>query len=81
MRLHIPHWRQRQQGECLAACAAMVLTYLGEGVDYERLKRQSWGVQVIEFTNYFAIFGCNRISRSPDLKTLRPKDAMLHEAR
>jgi ABC-type bacteriocin/lantibiotic exporter with double-glycine peptidase domain len=37
MRLHVPHWRQRQQGECLAACAAMVLLYLGERLNYDRL--------------------------------------------
>ncbi len=38
MRLsNIAHWRQQRDGECLAACAAMVLTYLDEPVNYPRL--------------------------------------------
>ncbi len=35
--LPVPHVSQRQPGECLAACAAMVLTYLGLSIDYNRL--------------------------------------------
>ncbi|MCB0190684.1 MAG: C39 family peptidase [Anaerolineae bacterium] len=35
--LPVPHMRQRHPGECLAACAAMVLTYLGFSTSYERL--------------------------------------------
>jgi ABC-type bacteriocin/lantibiotic exporter with double-glycine peptidase domain len=35
--LAVPHIPQRQQGECLAACAAMVLTYLGLSVTYDQL--------------------------------------------
>lgn len=35
--LPIPHERQRQDADCLAACAAMVLTYLGQPIEYERL--------------------------------------------
>ncbi|MDQ3250138.1 MAG: peptidase C39 family protein [Chloroflexota bacterium] len=31
------HIRQQSTGECLAACAAMVLNYLGHFVDYQRL--------------------------------------------
>lgn len=37
MRLPVPHLEQVQQSDCLAACAAMVLAYLGETVDYRRL--------------------------------------------
>jgi ABC-type bacteriocin/lantibiotic exporter with double-glycine peptidase domain len=37
MPLNVPQWRQRRSGECLAACAAMVLTYLGEQVAYDQL--------------------------------------------
>jgi len=37
MRLPVPHLEQLQQSDCLAACAAMVLAYLGEDVDYRRL--------------------------------------------
>ncbi|MEM7124793.1 MAG: cysteine peptidase family C39 domain-containing protein [Chloroflexota bacterium] len=39
MLLNVPNVRQRQQADCLAACAQMVLTYLGEQVDYNRLLR------------------------------------------
>jgi ABC-type bacteriocin/lantibiotic exporter with double-glycine peptidase domain len=35
--LPIPHERQRQDADCLAACAAMVLTYLGQPVKYDQL--------------------------------------------
>ena len=35
--LPVPHVPQRQQGECLAACAVMMLTYLGLSINYERL--------------------------------------------
>lgn len=34
------HWRQPREGDCLPACAAMVLTHLGRAVDYERLRQQ-----------------------------------------
>lgn len=37
MQLPVPHRKQLQQSDCLAACAAMVLAYLGEPVDYQRL--------------------------------------------
>ncbi|MDM8532638.1 cysteine peptidase family C39 domain-containing protein [Anaerolineales bacterium HSG25] len=35
--LPIPHIQQRGSGDCLAACAAMVLTYLGLPTAYEQL--------------------------------------------
>jgi len=35
--LPVPHFEQLERGECLAACAAMVLTYLGWPVDYTKL--------------------------------------------
>lgn len=37
MRLDVPQWRQQGPGDCLAACTAMVLAYLGERVAYNRL--------------------------------------------
>lgn len=40
MQLTVPHWRQRQPGECLTACVAMVLTHLGENVAYEPLRQR-----------------------------------------
>lgn len=35
--LSIPHKQQRQEADCLAACAAMVLAHLGKNPDYNRL--------------------------------------------
>ncbi len=35
--LSVPHIQQRTEGECLAACAAMVLSYLKFPVSYDRL--------------------------------------------
>ena len=35
--LPVLHLSQRRQADCLAACAAMVITYLGKTVDYEHL--------------------------------------------
>ena len=35
--LPIPHRLQRSDGDCLAACAAMALDYLGVPSDYDRL--------------------------------------------
>ncbi len=35
--LSIPHIQQQQPGECLAACAQMILTHLSLQVAYERL--------------------------------------------
>lgn len=35
--LPVPHQQQHHDGDCLAACAAMVLAYLKQPVDYGRL--------------------------------------------
>ena len=35
--LAISHQQQRQQSDCLAACAEMVLTYLGQPTNYDQL--------------------------------------------
>lgn len=35
--LPVPHIQQRKPGECLAACAAMALGYIGISVAYDRL--------------------------------------------
>ena len=37
--LSIPHHPQRDDGDCLAACAAMVLDHLSVSADYDRLLR------------------------------------------
>lgn len=48
--LSVPHRKQQQQADCLAACAAMVLEYLQIPVRYERLLRL---LQVEEFGSFF----------------------------
>jgi ABC-type bacteriocin/lantibiotic exporter with double-glycine peptidase domain len=35
--LSVPHIPQRDQGECLAACAAMMLRYMGRPANYNQL--------------------------------------------
>lgn len=35
--LTVPHQKQQNEGDCLAACAAMVLDYLNHSIDYPRL--------------------------------------------
>lgn len=37
--LRVPHIQQRSNADCLAACAAMLLEYVGLRVDYVRLVR------------------------------------------
>lgn len=37
--LNVPHRRQREDADCLAACAAMALEYLAVPIRYERLLR------------------------------------------
>lgn len=37
--LTVSHHKQRRQADCLAACAAMLIDYLGKRVDYDRLNR------------------------------------------
>ena len=45
--LNVPHRLQQSDGDCLVACAAIVLSYLGRTVDYTQLLRllsiQSYG--------------------------------------
>lgn len=35
--LPVPHQQQHERGECLVACAAMILVYLGVSITYKRL--------------------------------------------
>ncbi|NEP85227.1 MAG: hypothetical protein F6K39_48365 [Okeania sp. SIO3B3] len=37
--LPVPHIQQRQQGDCLVACAVMLLQYLGRPADYKALSK------------------------------------------
>ncbi len=38
-RLSVPYLRQRQEGECVVACAMMLLKHLGVSVEYDHLLR------------------------------------------
>lgn len=42
----IANWQQPREGDCLPACAAMALTYLGQHVDYQRLRQQLGTTQI-----------------------------------
>jgi ABC-type bacteriocin/lantibiotic exporter with double-glycine peptidase domain len=46
--LPIPHQPQQRDGDCLAACAAMVLAYLERPLDYNQL------LQLLKFKSYGA---------------------------
>ncbi len=37
--LPVIHWTQPQRADCVAACAKMVLDYIGQPVNYDRLLR------------------------------------------
>ena len=37
--LPVLHQQQRQQADCLAACAAMILAYLDVDIEYDQLLR------------------------------------------
>jgi len=52
--IFMPHLLQRQRGECLAACTAMVLNYLKLPVDYQRLVRLL-NIQVPDGTAFYHI--------------------------
>lgn len=39
VKLDVPHVRQRQTSDCVAACAAMVLDYMKYSVSYEHVSR------------------------------------------
>ena len=49
--LSIPHQRQQHDGDCLAACAAMVLAHLGHTIDYMDL------LQLLNVQSYSAPAG------------------------
>ena len=38
--LSVPHLQQQNAGECLAACAVMICTYLGQDLSYRRVVRR-----------------------------------------
>ena len=37
--LPVTHWTQPQRADCVAACAKMILDYIGQSVNYDRLLR------------------------------------------
>lgn len=72
--LAISHLQQKQQADCLAACAAMVLDYLQVPVDYRRLTRllriQSHGAAFANL-RYLASLGLHVDIGRGDLGILR----------
>ncbi len=68
--LSVPHRLQQGDGDCLAACAAMVLTHLGRGIDYTRLLR------LLKVKSYGAPAGNIRLLESLDLAVTYSKTDM-----
>ena len=72
--LPVPHKRQRQDADCLAACAAMVLAHLGHQVDYDQLLKllqvKSYGTSGRNLKNLTAL-GVQIIYREGSLDELK----------
>jgi ABC-type bacteriocin/lantibiotic exporter with double-glycine peptidase domain len=72
--LPIPHHKQQQQADCLAACAAMVLAHHNIAVDYAQLlkilKVKSFGAAG-QNLKYLASLGVEVIYREGSLEELR----------
>jgi len=51
--LSIPHQLQHEDGECLVACAAMIMTYMGRSVAYQRL------FNLLQVKKYFGALASN----------------------
>ena len=68
--LSVPHQRQRGDGDCLAACAAMVLIYLGQAVEYPLILR------LLNIKPYGAPAGNIRLLATPDLHVIYSKTGL-----
>jgi len=72
--LSIPHHPQQQPADCLAACAAMILGYLGVQVAYDRLlkllKIEPFGSSAYNL-RYLSSLGVNISIDVRDMTTLR----------
>jgi ABC-type bacteriocin/lantibiotic exporter with double-glycine peptidase domain len=72
--LPVPHKRQRQDADCLAACAAMVLAHSGQQVDYDQLLKllqvKSYGTSGRHLKNLTAL-GVQIIYREGSLDELK----------
>ena len=72
--LPVPHQSQQQEADCLAACAAMVLTYLEISVSYKRLlkllKVKSFGTAG-QNLKYLTALGVEVVYREGSLEELR----------
>lgn len=72
--LPVPHQPQREDADCLPACAAMVLGYLGKNVSYQRiktlLKTKSFGTPGHHLRN-LADLGIQVLYREGSLSELR----------
>lgn len=72
--LAVSHIRQRQQADCLATCAAMVLEYLRVSISYERLLRllsiRSYGTSFSSLRKLESV-GLSVLVTQGDLASLR----------
>jgi len=72
--LPVPHHKQQQQADCLAACAAMALAHLNISVDYVQLlkilKVKSFGAAG-QNLKYLASLGVEVIYREGSLEELK----------
>lgn len=73
--LPVSHQKQRQQSDCLAACAAMLLHYLEIPYEYERLIRlldiQAYGTAFSKVRNLVDPFGLHVDVEEGDFDALR----------
>ena len=74
--LAVPHLEQSGEGDCLPACAAMILAYLQEPVDVTRIARllgtQEFGsiasrIQKLAEWNYEVVYQSGSLARLRDL--------------
>jgi len=73
--LPVLHQKQRQQSDCLAACSAMILRYLGIPYEYDQLIRlleiQAHGTAFSKVRNLAAPFGLHVEVNEGDFDALR----------
>ena len=69
--LSVPHLLQRSDGDCLAACAAMVLAYLDRAMDYAEL------LSLLKIRPYGAPAGNIRLLASLNLNVVYSKTNMV----
>jgi ABC-type bacteriocin/lantibiotic exporter with double-glycine peptidase domain len=72
--LPVPHYKQQQTADCLAACAAMILAHWGIAIEYERLltllKVKSFGTAGANL-NRLSVLGIQVIYREGSIEELK----------